>query len=131
MENHDEPRAAATFPTGKYEAAALLTYLAPGLRFFHQGQLEGRRKRISPHLVRAPVEPVDAGLARFYDALPPVLRQPAFRDGQWRLLECVPAWDGNWTSDGFVCFAWQGPRAARIVGAAAGPDERCRLRPEQ
>src|SRR5262249_38097903 len=58
MENPDEPRAAATFAPGMHEAAAVITYLSPGLRFFHQGQLEGRRKRISPHLVRAPLEPV-------------------------------------------------------------------------
>ena len=54
LENHDEPRAAATFPPGAHEAAAVITFLSPGLRFFHQGQFEGRRKRISPHLVRGP-----------------------------------------------------------------------------
>ena len=53
LENHDEPRAAATFPPEVHEAAAVITFLSPGLRFFHQGQFEGRRKRISPHLVRA------------------------------------------------------------------------------
>ena len=57
LENHDEPRAAATFAPGMHEAAAVITFLSPGLRFFHQGQFEGRRKRISPHLVRAPLEP--------------------------------------------------------------------------
>ena len=46
LENHDEPRAAATFPPGVHEAAAIITFLAPGLRFFHQGQFEGRLKRI-------------------------------------------------------------------------------------
>lgn len=117
LENHDEPRAATTFPPGKHEAAAVLTYLSPGLRFFHQGQLEGRRKRISPHLVRAPVEPVDTRVARFYDALLPVLRQDTFRDGQWRLLECVPAWEGNGTWDGFICFAWQGGSGQRALVA--------------
>src|SRR5690349_3771282 len=50
MENRDEPRAAAIFPQGMHEVAAVVTYLTPGLRFFHQGQLEGRKKRISPHL---------------------------------------------------------------------------------
>ena len=54
LENHDEPRAAATFSPEVHEAAAVITFLSPGLRFFHQGQFEGRRKRISPHLVRAP-----------------------------------------------------------------------------
>jgi hypothetical protein len=48
LEDHDEPRAAATFPPGVHEAAAVITILSPGLRFFHQGQFEGRRKRISP-----------------------------------------------------------------------------------
>ena len=67
LENHDEPRAAATFAPGMHEAAAVITFLSPGLRFFHQGQFEGRRKRISPHLVRAPLEPADTALQQFYD----------------------------------------------------------------
>ena len=62
LENHDEPRAAAAFPPGQHRAAAVITFLSPGLRFFHQGQFTGSRKRISPHLVRGPVEPGDQGL---------------------------------------------------------------------
>ena len=106
LENHDEPRAAATFAPGMHEAAAIISFLSPGLRFFHQGQFEGRTKRISPHLVRAPLEPVDEALRSFYDALLKVLRHPAVRDGKWRLLECTPAWDGNWTSDCFIAWSW-------------------------
>jgi len=117
LENHDEPRAAATFAPDKHRAAAVLTYLSPGLRFFHQGQFEGRRKRISPHLVRAPVEPVDETLGRFYDALLAALRQPSVRDGQWSLLECVPAWEGNWTWDGFISFGWRGQGDQRALVA--------------
>jgi hypothetical protein len=113
LENHDEPRAAATFSREVHEAAAVITFLSPGLRFFHQGQFEGRRKRISPHLVRAPQESRDDDLQRFYDRLLSVLRSAAVRDGQWQLLECVPAWDGNWTHDGFLAFAWQGGAAER------------------
>jgi glycosidase len=66
LENHDEPRAAAAFPAGVQEAAAVITFLSPGLRFFHQGQFEGRRKRISPHLVRGPREPANPALQQFY-----------------------------------------------------------------
>src|SRR6516164_2335173 len=79
LENHDEPRAAATFPPGVHEAAAVVTFLSPGLRFFHQGQLAGRRKRISPHLGRGPDEPVDQAVGKFYDRLLAALRQPTFR----------------------------------------------------
>ena len=107
LENHDEPRAAAAFAPGMHEAAAVITFLSPGLRFFHEGQLEGRRKRISPHLVRAPLEPADAALQQFYDGLLAVLRQPIVRDGQWSLLDCAPACEGNWTSDDFIVWSWQ------------------------
>jgi glycosidase len=82
LENHDEPRAAAAFPAGVHEAAAVLTFLSPGLRFFHQGQFEGRMKRISPHLGRGPVEPIDEKRKQFYDRLLAVLRQRVVRDGQ-------------------------------------------------
>ncbi|RLJ65184.1 alpha-amylase family glycosyl hydrolase [Sulfurisoma sediminicola] len=117
LENHDEPRAAATFAAEMHEAAALITFLSPGLRFFHQGQFEGRRKRISPHLVRTPAEAVDARLQRFYDRLLAVLRRPAVRDGQWQLLECVPAWDGNGSWDCFVAFAFEGQAGERLLVA--------------
>ena len=112
LENHDEPRAAATFAPPVHEAAAVITFLSPGLRFFHQGQFEGRLKRISPHLVRAPIEAPNESLQQFYDRLLSVLRRPTVREGDWRLLECVPAWDGNWTWDSFVAFSWQGASGA-------------------
>ena len=41
LENHDEPRAASEFPWPQHQAAAIITFLSPGLRFFHQGQFEG------------------------------------------------------------------------------------------
>ncbi|HYA30442.1 MAG TPA: alpha-amylase family glycosyl hydrolase [Acidobacteriota bacterium] len=115
LENHDEPRAAATFSPEVHQAAAVITFLSPGMRFFHQGQFEGRRKRISPHLIRGPEEPLDQKLKQFYDRLLAVLRRPAVRDGDWRLLECAPAWDGNWTSDCFLAFAWQGGDGERLL----------------
>ncbi len=117
LENHDEARTAAAFPPEKHEAAAVITFFSPGLRFFHQGEFEGRRKRISPHLVRAPEEPVDRRLKDFYDRLLAVLRQSVVREGQWQLLECVPAWADNWTWDCFVAFAWQATDGGRLLVA--------------
>ncbi len=113
LENHDEPRAAATFAPEEHRAAAILTFLTPGLRFFHQGQREGKRVRIPVHLGRGPDEAPDDGIAAFYDRLLDCLKDAAFRDGDWRLLECRPAWEGNGTFDSFVAFSWTvagGPR---------------------
>lgn len=117
LENHDEPRAAATFSRDVHEAAAVITFLSPGLRFFHQGQFEGRHKRISPHLVRAPAEPIDTELSEFYSRLLTALRLPAVRDGNWQLVECRPAWDGNPTHDCFIAFAWEKSPAERVIAA--------------
>lgn len=108
LENHDEPRAATAFLPQIHEAAAVITFLSPGLRFFHQGQLTGRRKRISPHLARGPKEPKDQRLEEFYHRLLALLRQPTVRNGCWQLLECRPAWEGNWTAECFVACGWNG-----------------------
>jgi hypothetical protein len=115
LENHDEPRAAATFSSDVHKAAAVITLLSPGLRFFHQGQFQGRTRRISPHLIRGPWEPIDQTLERFYDQLLAVLRQPVVRQGDWRMLECTAAWEGNWTCDCFLAFAWEGPGDERLL----------------
>ena len=117
LENHDEPRAGATFPPAVGEAAAVITFLSPGLRFFHQGQFEGRLKRISPHLVRGPDEPVNERLAQFYERLLSILRQRIFRDGNWQLLECAPAWPGNSSCDSFIAYGWEGPDSGRALVA--------------
>jgi glycosidase len=124
LENHDEQRAAATFAPGVHEAAAVITFLSPGLRFFHQGQFQGLKKRISPHLMRAPEEPVEKGLERFYNRLLELLREPIVREGQWQLLECVPAWEGNWTWDCFLAFVWRGPGEQRwLVAVNYAPNQ--------
>jgi hypothetical protein len=122
LENHDEPRAAATFEPAQHRAAAVVTFFAPGLRFIHQGEREGRTVHIPMHLVRGPKESLDADLAVFYDRLLAALRQTAFRDGKWQLVEALPAWEGNGSNDAFICYAWTGPADERrlvVVNYAA------------
>jgi hypothetical protein len=108
LENHDEPRAMATFSWDVHQAAAIVTFLTPGLRFFHQGQLTGFSKAISPHLRRGPEEPINESVQQFYTGLLDLLRDPVLRQGDWRLLQCTPAREGNGTWDNFIAFSWQG-----------------------
>jgi hypothetical protein len=130
LENHDEPRAAATFPPAQHEAAAVITFLAPGLRFFHQGEFEGKTKRISPHLGRGPVEPVNLDVQRFYERLLCLLSRSEVRDGHWQLLDCHPAWDGNWTHGEFVAFSWENEAGQRLLVSVnySGHQSQCRIR---
>ncbi len=115
LENHDEPRAAGTFPWSEHKAAAILTFLCPGLRFLHQGQFEGYRKRVSVHLSRRPSEDVSSEIAAFYDSLLAVLKLPVVHRGDWSLLECKEAWEGNWTWDGFIGFSWTDEETSEIL----------------
>lgn len=130
LENHDESRIAATLDQPQHEAAAVISFLSPGMRFFHQGQFEGKNKKISPHLIRAPKESLDAGMQKFYSSLLAILKQPIFRDGHWQLLECTPAWEGNDTWESFVAFAWEGAerKLALVVINYAPHDGQCYLK---
>jgi hypothetical protein len=117
LENHDEPRASAVFDPGVHRAAAVITYSIPGLRFFHQGQFEGRRTRISPHLVRAPEESPDKDIREFYERLLAILRKPAVKSGEWHTIEPRPAWDGNGSWDSFIAHFWQASGGERMLTA--------------
>jgi len=107
LENHDEPRAAATFPPPVHKAAAVVALLARGLRFVYEGQLEGRKVHPSMHVGRRPAEPVDEDLRAFYSRLLACLKRPEVHEGEWRLETCRPAWQGNQTSDQFIVSSWQ------------------------
>ena len=129
LENHDEARAAAAFDWKTHQAAALLAFAAPGLRFLHQGQLEGMRVHIPIHLDRAPDEPVDEAVLAFYRTLLAVLAEPALRDGRYQPIAPGPAWDGNASHQHFVAALWTGESGpAYLLVVNYGPDQgQCRL----
>lgn len=130
LENHDEPRAAATFALPQHRAAAVITYLSPGLRFFHQGQLEGARVHVPVHLRRAPTEQPNADIVAFYGRLLSVLDTgDAFRCGLWSPVAPQPAWPGNPTWNDFVSCIWHGHDDSRHVVAVnySSHPAQCRL----
>ncbi len=122
LENHDEPRAAATFPPEQHQAAAVLAFLVPGMRFFHEGQLDGRRAHAAVQLARRAREAPDPALRAFYDGLLALLRRDELHDGDWRLCEATP--------QNAIAFSWELGRR-RLVGVVnfGGAPARCRIAP--
>jgi glycosidase len=119
LENHDEPRAASVFPFSRHRAAAAITFLSPGLRFFHQGQFEGAEVRIPAHLCRGPNEPINQEISAFYNRLLRALREAdTLRNGDWSRIDPSPAWPGNDSSNGFVACAWAGKEERSYVVVA-------------
>jgi hypothetical protein len=87
IENHDEPRAATTFPPAKARTAAVTVLTQAGAKLVHEGQLDGRKVRLPVFLARRPDEPADDALGEFYRNLLRATSDDAFRNGQWQLCE--------------------------------------------
>jgi hypothetical protein len=105
IENHDEPRASATFPDGKGLAAAVAVLTLPGAKLLHEGQFEGMKVRLPVFLGRRPAEPIDHDLAAFYGRLLKKTTLDVFRNGEWRLCE-RSGWPDNPTFQNILSWCW-------------------------
>jgi hypothetical protein len=106
IENHDEDRATVIFGKQKSKAAGIIAATVPGLRFFHDGQLEGRRIRTPVHLRREPEEPADPVTVAMYRRLLHYIKSPVTHDGEWMFLETRPAWEKNETHRAILVWLW-------------------------
>jgi Alpha amylase, catalytic domain len=106
IENHDEPRSAATFPPAKLRTAALTTATQPGVRMFYEGQFEGRKVQLPVFLGRRPDEPADKDLQGFYKKLLGAIDRPVFREHGWTLCERT-GWPDNSSFLSVVAWAWR------------------------
>jgi Alpha amylase, catalytic domain len=115
LENHDERRAAAVFPLHCHQAAALIAFLLPGLRFFFDGQLEGHSVRAPVQFCYPPLQTGDTELAGFYPRLLSIMKEIDQDAGEWQLLKVAPAWSANETWMDLIAFAWMGPVGPRWI----------------
>lgn len=113
LENHDEARSAAVFGAAKREAVATLISTLPGMRFYHHGQLDGRKIQLPMPLAFAAPEPVDIETRAFYQRLLNLSNEPVFHSGQWKLLETSSAGDDS--SRNLVAYQWLAKGARKVV----------------
>jgi hypothetical protein len=105
VENHDEPRCAATFGPEKQRAVALTAATLPGTKLFHEGQFEGRKVRLPVFLGRRPAEHFDRSLYQFYISLMEAVNRPVFHDGHWTLCHRT-GWPDNASFQNLVSWSW-------------------------
>ncbi len=113
LENHDEPRSAEVFGAERIKGAATLVATLPGMRFYHQGQLEGRHRRPPVQLARAAEEPPDERCIGLYDHLLRLTGNDIFHRGSWRLLVVVG--DGDDTHENLIAYEWRLGETWKIV----------------
>lgn len=124
LENHDEPRSAAVFGTDKLAAATALVATLPGMRFYHHGQLEGKKIHLPIQLRRAADETPNAHVQLLYAKLLSITRDDVFHAGAWSLLEPRAAGDTSFRN--LIAYQWknsQGKRgqAGRVVAVNLSP----------
>ncbi len=104
LENHDEARAASIFGPAKLEALATFIATLPGMRFYHHGQLVGRKIHLPmPLAVAAPEQP-DAATRKFYERVLQLSNESVFHSGKWKLLEISSATDDTFRN--LVAYQW-------------------------
>jgi glycosidase len=113
LENHDEDRAAQAFGPERLRAAAAIVGTAPGMRFYHQGQLEGRKIHFPIQLSHIADEAVDAAIQGFYRNLLQLTRGDAFHSDAWRLLN--PEAVGDASAGGLIACDWRDERSWKLV----------------
>jgi hypothetical protein len=107
LENHDEPRVASILSPAEHRAAALIILGLPGMRFLHEGQLTGARRKNPVQLALRAEEPGQAEITSFYNQLLTTLRGSAVGQGRGELLKPRAAWSDNSTAQNFVIVQWQ------------------------
>ena len=114
IENHDEPRAAATFLPQRERAAALITLTVPGAKLLYDGQLSARKIKLPVFLARRAPEPHDYELDLFYRKLLKTVHANLFHDGEWELLQ-VQGWSDNASSQNLMAWGWQYENARALI----------------
>ena len=126
LENHDERRVASVLSAAEHQAAALLTLGLPGMRFLHEGQLDGARLRVPVQLSRRLAEPPQAPIQALYRELLAVVGASAVGRGMGELLSPRPI--GNTTCAELILVQWEArPGALDLVAVNLAPAPReCR-----
>ncbi len=123
MENHDEQRRAVVFPNDRLAADGTLLATLPGMRFYHQGELEGRRIHLPITLRVAADEPPDRISTNFFQKILRITKQDVFHEGNWNLLDVAP--EGDAPTDALLVYEWRSSKAWKIIAVnlAAYPSQ--------
>jgi len=120
IENHDEPRAAATFTPPQERACAVVVSTLPGARLVYDGELQGRKIRLPVFMGRMPAEPRDYDLELFFKKLLQAVSDDLFHLGEWTLAQ-YHGWPDNATYRNLVAWTWRkdDQRALIVVNLSA------------
>ena len=115
IENHDEPRAAATFAPAKARAAAVVMSTLQGARLYHDGQFDGARTHMPVFLGARPGRTARRRSAGVLSA--PAARGRRVAAARGRLARCASAsgWPDNQSCRQLVAWCWSAGETRALV----------------
>lgn len=128
LENHDEDRAVTSLGRERSLAAAVLTASIPGMRFFHDGQFEGKKIKLPVQLGREPKEQPVKQIQEAYAKLLDLLKKEIFHSGEWELMDVSSSWGTNSSYTRIIACQWRlkQERILVVVNYSAQPSQ-CRI----
>lgn len=128
LENHDEDRAITSLGKDRSIAAALLISTIPGMRFYHDGQFEGKKIKLPVQLGREPKEQPVKAIQETYNKLLAIVKKTIFHDGEWELIEASPSWETNNSYMHIIASQWalKQERVLIVVNYSSQPAQ-CRI----
>ncbi len=115
LENHDEKRAVVKFGKQKSLAAAAVITTIQGMKFYFDGQFEGKKVKLPLQLGREPDEKVSETKKTFYTKLLKITKDEIFTYGEWSLLKPLPVNDKNYSYTNIFAWQWKLNNSYRII----------------
>ena len=115
LENHDEGRYVSVFGKERLLSVGTLMATVPGMRLYHQGELEGCSLRLPVSLRRGADEAPDSAVASFFEKILRITKEDVFHKGRWDLLHVTPEGDGSYGN--LVVFEWRWKKAWKLIAA--------------
>ena len=115
IENHDEPRAVTKFGKFRSLAAATVISTIQGMKFYYDGQFEGKKIKLPVQLNREPEEKFSNTIHKYYEKLLNITKEDIFKYGEWELLEPKSAGNGNLSFQNFLAWQWSYKNSRALV----------------
>ncbi len=113
LENHDEQRCAVVLGDERLPALGTLMLTIAGMRFYHHGELEGRKIHLPIQLRAATPEQPDPATVAFFDKILRATNEEVFHTGNWNLLAVTP--EGLAGFENLIAFEWRSGKAWKMI----------------
>ena len=115
LENHDEQRAITKFGKQRSLAAATVLETVYGMKFYYDGQFEGKKNKLAIQLCRDVEEKICTEVHAYYEKLLWITKDEIFRNGEWNILLPSTSGYGNLSNENFFAWQWSLVNEKRIV----------------